>query len=362
MLGLIEAIISNIIYAIFMNYNKQILLITATFIFLTHNILAQSKEIQEIDSLMKYSNSMGVFNGNVLVSKNNKIIYSASFGFTDAYKKEKLTKESKFHLGSITKEFSAVAILQLEEKGKLKLSDNVSKFIPELPNWAKEVTVKDLLQYTSGIPNVNWKKIKNDKDIFDGLMSIEKLDFKPGTDYDYNNNNLFLRQFIIERLTGVPFKTYSEKFIFQPLGMNSSVMTPFENEKNMTKGFKNNSVQDSEELPITGGTYTTTYDLLKWLNSLHFRKIINKNSLYELGQNFNTQESQSAMGNAKFRNKKLIEHTHDGRAGSFEAIIFSDIEKKITIILLSNNYNGKVSEISETIYAILQSEKKELSK
>jgi len=337
-----------------MNYNKQVLLLTAFFLFLINSIFAQSKEINKIDSLMKHSNSIGIFNGNVLVSKNNKIIYNASFGFTDASKKDKLTKQSKFHLGSITKEFSAVALLQLEEKGKLKLSDSVSKFIPELPNWANKVTIKDLLQYTSGIPNVNWKKIKNDKDIFDGLLSIEKLDFKPGTDYDYNNNNLFLRQFIIERLTRISFKTYVEKFIFQPLGMNSSVMTPFENEENITKGFKNNSVQDPAELPITGGTYTTTYDLLKWTNNLHSKKIINKHSLHELGQSFNIPESQSALGNAKFSNKKLMEHTHDGRAGSFEAIMFSDIDKKITIILLSNNYNGKISEISETINSILQ--------
>ncbi|WP_306621226.1 serine hydrolase domain-containing protein [Chryseobacterium ginsenosidimutans] len=306
---------------------------------------------------MKYSNSIGIFNGNILVSKNNKIIYDASFGFTDATKTEKLTKESKFHLGSITKEFSAVALLQLQEKGKLKLSDSVSKFIPEFPNWANEVTIKDLLQYTSGMPNVNWKKIKNDKDIFDGLVSIEKLNFKPGTDYDYNNNNLFLRQFIIERLTGIPFKTYSEKFIFQPLGMNSSVMTPFENEKNVAKGFNNNSIQDPVELPITGGTYTTTYDLLKWTDSLHSKKIVNKKSLYELGQHFNILETQSALGNAKFKNKKLIEHIHDGRAGNFEAILFSDIEKKITIILLCNNYNGKISDISEAINAILQNKK-----
>ena len=139
--------------------------------------------------------------------------------------------------------------------------------------------------------------------------------------------------------------------------MKSSVMTPFENEKNIAKGFKNNLTQDAPEIPITGGTYTTTSDLLKWANSLHSKKIVNKNSLYELGKNFNISDSQSALGNAKFKNKKLIEHTHDGRAGSFEAILYSDLEKKITIILLSNNYNGKVSEISETINEILQDKK-----
>ena len=344
-----------------MNSHKNLSFLTTLFLFITSNFFAQTKEIQRIDSLMKHSNSIGIFNGNVLVSKNSKIIYNASFGFADASKNNKLTTESRFHLGSITKEFSAVALLQLEEKGKLKLSDNVSKFIPELPNWANEVTIKDLLQYTSGIPNVEWKKIKNDQDIFNGLLSVEKLDFKPGTDYDYNNNNLFLRQLIIERLTGIPFKNYAENFIFKPLEMNSSVMTPFENEKNIAKGFKNNLTQDAPEIPITGGTYTTTSDLLKWANSLHSKKIVNKNSLYELGKNFNISDSQSALGNVKFKNKKLIEHTHDGRAGSFEAILFSDLEKKITIILLSNNYNGKVAEISETINAILQNKEFDFS-
>lgn len=314
------------------------------------------KQINNLDKLMKSAYETGLFNGNVLVSKNNNIIYNASFGFTDATKTEQLTGEYRFHLGSITKEFSAVALLQLEEQGKLKLSDPVSTFIPELPNWAHEVTIKDLLQYTSGIPNVNWKKIKNDTDIFNDLLLIDKLSFKPGTDYDYNNNNLFLRQFIVEHISGVPFKTYVNKFIFQPLEMNSTLMTPLENEKYIAKAFNNQLVQDPVELPITGGTYTTTRDLLRWANGLHSKKVVNADSLFKLGQSFNVPDSQSALGNAKFENKKLIEHAHDGRAGNFEALLFSDVEDKITIILLSNNYKGKLFDISEAIQAILKNE------
>lgn len=317
----------------------------------SENDLEQKKET--IDKLMKSANEAGFFNGNVLVSENNKIIYKGSFGYTDATNTTKLTADYRFHLGSITKEFSAVALLQLEEQGKLKLSDNVSKFIPELPNWAKEVTIKDLLQYTSGIPNVKWKTIKNDKDIFNDLLLIDTLSFKPGTDYDYNNNNLFLRQFIIEHLTGIPFKTYAEKFIFQPLQMNSTLMTPFQNEKNIAKGFNNKLINDAVEVPITGGTYTTTDDLLLWADNLHSKKNVNKNSLFVLGQSYNGADRQSALGKAKFKNKNLMEHIHDGRAGNFEAILFSDIEKEITIILLCNNYNGKLFKISDTMNAIL---------
>lgn len=345
-----------------MRYNKQLFSIFTVVLLLTNNIFAQTKQIKQIDSLMKWSSQIGVFNGNVLVSKNNKIIYNASFGFTDATKTNKLISDYRFNIGSITKEFSAVALLQLQEQGKLKLEDKVSKFIPELPKWANEVRIEDLLQYTSGIPNVNWKIIKNEKDLFDGLMGIDTLDFKPGTNYDYNNNNIFLRQFIVGRITGISFKTYTEKFIFKPCRMYTAKLTPLEGEENIAKGFNNNLVPDKNDLPITGGTYLTTIDLLKWANCLHNNKVITKKSLYKLGQQFDLPDTQSALGQAKYKNGKLIEHLHDGRAGNYEAILLSDIEEKFTIILLDNNYNGKVFEISDAIIAILKDQNFNLPK
>ena len=340
-----------------MKYNRQLLSIFTILLLLTSNVFAQTKQIKQIDSLMKWSNKIGIFNGNVLVSKNNKIIYNSSFGFTDATKMNKLTSDYRFNIGSITKEFSAVALMQLREQGKLQLNDKVSKFIPELPKWANEVKIKDLLQYTSGIPNVNWKSIRNDKDLFDGLIQIDTLIFKSGTNYDYNNNNIFLRQFIVERLTKIPFKDYVEKFIFEPCKMDSAELTPLKGEEKIAKGFNNNLVPDKTDLPITGGTYLTTIDLLKWINCLHNDKVINKKSLYEIGQQFNLPETQSALGQARFKNKNLIEHLHDGRAGNYEAILVSDIDEKFTIILLDNNYNGKVFEISDAIIAILKNQK-----
>lgn len=345
-----------------MNCYRKLLFMVAAWCFLTSNTFAQSEKTAQIDSLMKWSNRIGIFNGNVLVSKDNEVIYNAPFGYADASGLNKLTTDYRFNIGSITKEFSAVALLQLQEQGKLQLDDKVAEFIPELPEWANEIAIRDLLQYTSGIPNVNWRKIKNDKDIFNDLKLTDTLTFKPGTNYDYNNNNIFLRQFIVERITGMSFKAYAEKIIFRPCNMNASVMTPFENEKNIARGFNNDHIQDQADLPITGGTYLTTIDLLKWANCLHVKKIINKQSLYEIGQHFNLQEAQSALGLAKFKNKNLKEHLHDGRGGSFEAILVSDMDERITIILLGNNYNGKLFEISDAIKAILKNENYNLPK
>jgi CubicO group peptidase (beta-lactamase class C family) len=332
-----------------MQHNKQLFLNFIVLLLLINNAFAQTKKINQIDSLMNHYYKIGAFNGNVLVSKNNKIIYNASFGFTDATKTKKLTTDYRFNIGSITKEFSAVALMQLKEQGKLKVNDKISQFIPELPKWANEVAIEDLLQYKSGIPNVNWKSIQNDKDLFNGLMLIDTLDFKPGTNYDYNNNNIFLRQYTVERLTKMPFKTYVEKFIFKRCKMDFAELTPLASEENIAKGFNNNLIPDKTDLPITGGTYLTTIDLLKWVNCLHSEKIVNKKSLFEIGQQFNLEETQSALGLAKYKNGNLIEHLHDGRVGNYEAILVSNITKKFTIILLDNNYNGKVFEISDAI-------------
>ena len=340
-----------------MNYCRRFFSIFIIFLLCTSTIFAQTDDIKQIDSLMKSSFNTGMFNGNVLVAKHDKIIYSASFGFTDATKVRKLSSIDRFNIGSITKEFSAVALMQLIELGRLHLDAKVSSLIPELPKkWADEVSVKDLLQYTSGLPNVNWKKIKNDQDIFNDLSLIDTLDFKPGTNYDYNNNNIFLRQFIVQRLTGMPFKHYAEQFIFEPCSMNSSTMTPFEKEEYIANGFNNDLIADKKDLPITGGTYLTTADLLKWAKCLHSNKIINQQSLYELGQQFDLAETQSSLGVAKFKDKKLTEHVHDGRAGSYEAILVSDLNKKWTIILLSNNYHGKVFELAAAIQSIFKGE------
>ncbi len=325
-------------------------------LFLSNNAISQTSKIKQIDSLMSLSNKIGEFNGNILVSKNNKIIYNNSFGYVDATKTKHLTTDIRFNIGSITKEFSAVALMQLQQKGKLKLDDYVSKFIPEL-QWANEITIKDLLQYTSGIPNVNWKMIKNDQDVLDGLMQIDTLDFKPGTNYDYNMNNIFLRQFIVERLTKIPYKTYVEEYIFKPCKMYDAEITPLINDRNTAKGFNNNLVPDKTDLPLTGGTYLTTNNLLKWSTCLHNNKIINKKSVHQLAQQYNLPETQSALGQVKFKNGKIIEHLHDGRYGNYEAIMITNIEEKFTIILLDNNYNGKIAEITEAIIEILKQKK-----
>jgi CubicO group peptidase (beta-lactamase class C family) len=118
---------------------KHLIALVIAFFFQTGNSFAQNEKIKQIDSLMRWSGKIGIFNGNILISKNDKVIYNSSLGYADASRKIKLNPNYRFNIGSITKEFSAISILKLEEQGRLKLEDKVSKFIPELPKWADRI-------------------------------------------------------------------------------------------------------------------------------------------------------------------------------------------------------------------------------
>ena len=332
--------------------------ITLLIALLSLTTLAQQSQltpraINQIDSLMNDAFSNGTFNGTILVAKNDKILYNQAFGYTNGSKTTKLTTDYRFNIGSITKEFSAVALMQLSEQGKLNVDDKVSKFLPEFPEWAKKVCIKDILQFTSGLPNVIWKNIKNDNNLFEGLKNIQNLDFEPGTKYDYNNSNIFLRHFIIERITGIPYKTYVEKFIFKPAKMKTALLTPFQNKKQVAQGFNNKLQNGKADLAISGGGYVTTTDLLKWSMALNSNKLISKTKLFELSKHYDQEEVQSALGSTEYQNMELQEHAHHGSAGSYEALLFSNLKQNYIIILLDNNYNGKIHELTEDIKEII---------
>jgi len=285
------------------NEFKKIIVLTAILTLLIGNLYAQLEKIRQIDSLMKRVNKNGIFNGNILVAKDGKIIFSSSLGYADASRQKMLTTDYRFNIGSITKEFSAVSILKLQEQGKLNLDDKVSKFITALPKWADKITIKNLLQYTSGLPDINWNTIKSDEDVLNDLKKIDTLLFEPGTNSNYNNNNVLLRQFIVQKITGMPFNLFAEKYIFAPCNMYSSLMNPSKDVKDIAKSFTDDFIEDPTDLPISGVAFVTTYDLFQWVMNLHNEKLINKKSIYESGQAF--RAAQSGLGNVTFENTTL---------------------------------------------------------
>ncbi|WP_435522939.1 serine hydrolase domain-containing protein [Chryseobacterium indoltheticum] len=161
----------------------------------------KKSEVNQIDSLMTKSYERDLFNGNVLIAKNHKIIYQKSFGFTDEAKQTKLNDNSIFNIGSIAKEFNAVVIMILAERSLLNLDDPISKYNLGLPKWSEKVTIRHLINYASGIPKIENKLIvpKNDEEAWKILRNNDTLLFEPGTGYMYDNGNVFLQRKSLKR-------------------------------------------------------------------------------------------------------------------------------------------------------------------
>ena len=307
-----------------------------------------------IDQLMRRSHARGIFNGAVLVASQGHPVYEQAFGYADATLKDPLTLNHRFNIGSITKEFSAVAIMLLQEQGRLTIDDTVAAHLPELPSWAARVSVRNLLDYTSGIPDINWNTVKSDADVHADLLRLSRLDFEPGSTFSYSNNNVSLRQFIVERLTGMPFNTFVDRNIYRPCGMTSSTLNPSSDAMFITKSFNNGFGQDPTEVPITGVVYVTARDLYRWTQCLHDGRIISAQSISKLGHSF--RPSNGGLGTTEWNGDKLTLHEHDGQSRNFEALMTTDLKEDVTVILMDNNKNLKLSAISKAIREILRGE------
>nr|WP_321412989.1 serine hydrolase domain-containing protein [uncultured Allomuricauda sp.] len=328
------------------------------------NSASTDRNIQnKIDSILTSLNQNGEFNGNVLVAKGDTIIYNKGFGFSNGSKKTLLSIRDKFNIGSIYKEIPALAIMQLEEKELLNLNDPVQKHLENLPNWSNHITILDLLQYTSGLPKINWGKHReiNDEILMNDLLEIIDLEFTPGESYLYTNYSPFLLSKIVESISSKSFPEYTSQNILKPLELKHSKFNesfPYENRSSMAIPFNNDFIEDNPPFTIKSSIFlfsTTTEDLFKYLKNLHSYHIIEKNSINAIGKtaDLNIENMESALGQIKYQGNQIIEHTHHGSSGNYECLINTDMLNNNTIIILTNSKKGNVYSIKNTIKELL---------
>lgn len=331
---------------------RNLLLIAAVVV--VQNVYGQtSRNLKHLDSLLEKAHNLGVFNGNLLVSERGKIIYKKTVGWADASGKIKLTEDHRLHIGSIAKEFNAVAIMMLKEQGKLSLGDKVSKFLPELPLWANRVSIKNLLQYTSGIPQSNWNEIKGDADNMKFLKSVTKLAFEPGTKYDYNNNDVFLQRRIIEKITGLPYALFVTDNLFKPSGIKSAIFDPKETDTLIARSYNDEKIQDNLQWEIDGWPALNPLDFYKWSECISSFRLITPASTKEIVSPFSTDD-QTGLGHGTVEGNILTTHRHDGTAKNYQALLISNANSSRTIILMTNNKQGNLDAISKSVISILE--------
>jgi CubicO group peptidase (beta-lactamase class C family) len=254
-----------------------------------------------IEAVFKDNNGPG---GVFMVAKSGKPIYQKSFGKANIELNVNLTEDFVFQIGSMTKQFTAISILMLEEQGKLNTNDSIVKYIPDYPNGNK-ITIHQLLTHTSGIKDfTTMKSIREiaQKEMTPKMMvdffKDEPVDFKPGEKFDYNNSGYVLLGYIIELVSGETYEDFIQKHIFEKVGMNKSL---YATDRQIIKqraygyskkeyGYVNKTIINFSVPFSSGSLMSTLNDMLKWQNAL------NKNLLLK------AENSQKAFQKYKLNN------------------------------------------------------------
>ena len=229
-----------------------------------------------------------------LVSRNGQVIYKKAFGMANLELNTPMQVDNVFWIASIGKQFTAVAILQLMEQGKLNLQDEITKFIPDYPTQGNKITIEHLLTHTSGIHNFSGmedpeKKLTTDctpNEVIDFFKNLP-MRFAPGTKWEYSNSGYFLLGYIIEKITGKPYSEYLEEIFFKPLGMTNSL---FASNKRIIKnrvgaysqgdnGFENSRHLNATIIYSAGAIQSTVEDFYKWHQAVHSYKFVKKETL-----------------------------------------------------------------------------------
>ncbi len=235
----------------------------------------------------------------VLVVKQGQVIYRKGFGMANLELEVPMTPEHVFEIGSITKQFTSIAILMLLEQGKLNLKDEITKYLPAYPTHGKSITIHHLLNHTSGIKSYTSlnlmdfaRKDLSPIEVID-LFKDEPMDFDPGTQWSYNNSGYILLGYIIEHVSSTSYEDFIEENIFKPAGMDHSRYGhKGELIKMRASGYQNsdgfeNASYLSMTLPYAAGSLMSTVDdLYKWQQALLSQKFISNETLEKAYKNY----------------------------------------------------------------------------
>lgn len=348
---------------------------------MSNNLNAQI--LQRIDSLTKVHQSKG-FNGNVLYSKNDTIIFTGSYGYIDFESKKPLNDDTVFELASCSKQFTAVAIIQLVEKKMISYDTKVQEIIPDFPY--QNITIEHLLRHQSGLPDYqklfydkkywNRKKMATAQDVVAILNKLKlELHFEPGSRYDYDNTGYVVLGVIIEKVSYQSYPEYIREHIFIPAGMLASKVSAVDNnpeqDDNVAIGHTYNKRKKRHQRAhedknhkhlnwmkaIIGdtGIYTSLLDLEKWKQVLRNNILITEESKQMM---FSTDEISKKYGfgvaiyNTESKGKWVY---HNGSWGGAKTMTLYLPETNEFLVILSNNrYEDTYKTFEDDLYKLIQ--------
>jgi CubicO group peptidase (beta-lactamase class C family) len=322
---------------------------------------------QQIDQFIARYQELGLFNGSALVAEHGQVVLKKGYGLANMEWNIPNAPDTKFRLGSVTKQFTATLILQLVEQGKLDLQAPVTRYLPEYPaRNGDRITIHELLNHTSGIPGYTevpgfgeLSRTPSDPAKFIDTFSHLDLLFAPGTHFSYSNSGFFLLGAILEKVTGEKYEKLLREHIFDPIGMHDSgydstfpllTKRAAGYDKTFDGKYRNTTYIDMT-LPFAAGSlYSTVEDLYKWDQALYGDKILteaSKKRMFTPG----LSNYGYAWDITKRDGVTIIEH--GGGINGFNTIIWRSPESKRLVVLLNNTGGAPLNPMTNGISAIL---------
>lgn len=333
----------------------------------------QIKESQKIDSVFSEWNKLDVPGCALGIIKDGELLYSKGYGLANMEYGIPNSDSSVFRIGSTSKQFTAACIVLLVEQGKLKFKDNLKYFFPDFPDYAEKVTVRHLLNHTSGIRDyLQLAYLKGlggddfyvDDDIMKWLVNQSELNFAPGEEFLYSNSGYWLLGQIVNKVSGTNMADFATKRIFEPLGMNN---THFHNDhtrivKNRASGYVLDN-NDTYKISMTtldmigdGGIFTTINDIKKWDDAYYNSTVLSKAFWKEMTQqgvlnNGEVVDYASGLVIGKYKGLKSIRH--GGAFVGFRAELLRFPEEQLSIAIFANRRDADPSRMANQIADVL---------
>jgi CubicO group peptidase (beta-lactamase class C family) len=304
------------------------------------------------------------FSGSVLVTSDGMPLFSKGYGLANAEHQVANTPETKFRLGSITKQFTAMAILILQEQGKLAVEDPIGKYLDDAPKAWETVTIHHLLTHTGGIPSYTSqpdyvKKMAHPETVTSMIARFKDkpLDFKPGEKFTYSNSGYFLLGAIIEKVSGQSYEAFLKAAIFDPLDMKDtgydhpSTVLAHRASGYTRKGdvLQNAAYLDMAQPYAAGSLYSTTLDLAKWDRALNDGALISRDSMTRM---FTPEKNDYAYGWSVTTRSNRKEIAHGGGINGFATDIVRYPDQKVCVVVLCNVLPANPGKIARDLAAI----------
>lgn len=316
------------------------------------------------EALVKAYTDQGKFSGAVLVARRGEVLFRKAYGLANREHNAPNTPETPFRIGSMTKPFTAIAIMQLAEKGVLSEQDTLAKYVPDYPN-AEHITLRQLMTNTSGIPDYimmpEYEPIKKQHISTAELIALfrdKPLQFEPGTSFGYSNSGWVLLGHVLESVTGKSYGEVIQEQIFAPAGMTHSGYTweqPLIHGRAMGYTDTGAAILNAEFIDETtmqgaGGLYSTVDDLLAFDRALHSEKLLKAATQAQMSVPASQERYGYGWELHQIHNRKVV--AHSGGMPGYVSNLARFVDDDVVVIILSNLGSAAFVPMTEALAAI----------